>query len=74
MLGKVMAYVGSLSSGAQPLGQVFYGFVFSPQPLTLFLIFVLSGLGCCTVSLATKKTFREMESDSISAPGGAQVA
>ncbi len=74
MLGKVMAYVGSLCMCAQPLGQVFYGFVLSPQPVTLFLIFILSGLGCCAVSLATKKTFREMDGNTAPAPAGAPAA
>lgn len=61
LLGKVMSYVVTISLCAQPLGHLFYGFIFDQFSSFLFWIFMLTGVVCCFIGILSKKTLFELD-------------
>lgn len=58
ILGKVMAYIATISLCAQPLGQVVYGLLFDRFKENVLWIMVGSAVCIIVMSLAAKKTFQ----------------
>lgn len=61
LIGKIMAYVVTISLCAQPLGQMVYGVLFDSFPNAIYLILIPTGIIVFVIALATKKTFRDLD-------------
>lgn len=62
LLGKVMAYVTTISLCVQPLGQMLYGYLFDQFSESLFWIFLITGLITCAIGVFSKRVFLELDS------------
>ncbi len=60
MMGKVMAYVFTLSLCAQPLGQIFYGALFDRCGARAYWVLVPSGLLVCLAGVLSRRLLRRM--------------
>ena len=61
LLGKVMAYIATVSMCAQPFGQMIYGAMFDNLRNRAFLILIPTAIVLCLIGMASKKTFRGLE-------------
>lgn len=61
LMGKVMAYVYTLSMCAQPLGQLMYGALFDLFSASPYWILIPSGLVVSAIGLASVRFFRRLE-------------
>lgn len=61
LMGKVMAYVFTLSMCAQPLGQIIYGALFDYFAESPGWVLIPSGLLVCLIGAASIRFFRNME-------------
>lgn len=61
LLGKVMAYVVTVSMCAQPFGQMIYGTMFDRLSDRAFLILIPTAIVLCLIGMASKKTFGGLE-------------
>lgn len=61
LIGKIMAYVATITMCAQPLGQMVYGVLFDSFSSSLYLIFILTGIITCGVGLSSKRTFLNLD-------------
>lgn len=61
LIGKIMAYVVTISLCAQPLGQMVYGILFDSFPNAIYLIFIPTGIFAFVVGLISKRTFRALD-------------
>lgn len=61
LIGKIMAYVVTISLCAQPLGQMVYGVLFDSFPNAIYLILIPTGIFAFVIGLASKKTFRALD-------------
>jgi len=61
IIGKIMAYVVTISLCAQPLGQMVYGILFDSFPNAIYLILIPTGLFTFVVGLISKNTFRDLD-------------
>ncbi len=62
-IGKVMAYVSTITLCVQPIGQVVYGFWFDWSGDTVFSVLILSGIAVCVVGVFAKGVFYKMEKE-----------
>ena len=60
MMGKVMAYVFTLSLCAQPLGQILYGALFDRCGARAYWVLVPSGLLVCLAGVLSRRLLRRM--------------
>lgn len=60
ILGKIMAYIATISLCAQPLGQAVYGVLFDYFAGSLCLILLITGIMTCILGLASKRTFHNL--------------
>lgn len=60
LIGKIMAYCISLSTFAQPLGQVVYGALFDAFSNEVYYVFIPSGICICIIGLLSIRTFRKL--------------
>ncbi|HIR92348.1 MAG TPA: MFS transporter [Candidatus Egerieimonas intestinavium] len=61
LMGKVMAYVYTLSMCAQPLGQLMYGALFDLFSASPYWVLIPSGLVVSAIGLASVRFFRRLE-------------
>ena len=61
LMGKVMAYVFTLSMCAQPVGQLLYGALFDCFSANVYWVLFPSGLAVCGVGLASASFFGKLE-------------
>lgn len=61
LMGKVMAYVFTLSLCAQPLGQVVYGFLFDQFSQAVYWALLPSGLALWAVGMGARHFFKSLE-------------
>ena len=62
LLGKIMAYVTTITLCAQPLGQIVYGLLFDNSGSFLYLILFVTGIVTCIVGFAARRTFYRLDS------------
>lgn len=60
MMGKVMAYVFTLSLCAQPLGQILYGALFDRCGARAYWVLIPSGLLVCLAGVLSRRLLRRM--------------
>lgn len=60
LMGKVMAYVFTLSLCAQPLGQIFYGALFDRCGARAYWVLIPSGLLVCLAGALSRRLLRRM--------------
>lgn len=61
LIGKIMAYVSTISMCAQPLGQMIYGLLFDGLGDAVYLILIPTGVIVCVIGLLTAGFFRKLE-------------
>lgn len=61
LMGKVMAYVFTLSMCAQPLGQLIYGVLFDRFAHSVYWVLIPSGILVCILGLASRGFFMRLE-------------
>lgn len=62
LIGKVMAYVATISMCAQPLGQLVYGLLFDNFAGAIYLVLIPTGIIVSAIGLGTKSFFRKIDS------------
>ena len=60
-IGKVMAYVATISMCAQPLGQIVYGLLF--DNITVQLILIPTGIAVLVIGLLATRFFRKLDTE-----------
>ena len=65
MIGKIMAYVATITMCAQPLGQMVYGVLFDNFSDSLYLILILTGLITCIIGISSKRTFSNLDNQRV---------
>lgn len=61
LIGKIMAYVVTISMCAQPLGQLAYGLLFDRFSRAIYLILLATAAATCAIGFATKPTFQHLD-------------
>ena len=61
LIGKIMAFVMTVSNCASPLGQALYGVLFDVSAAMPYLILFGAGVLAFMISLLSKKTFANLE-------------
>lgn len=61
LIGKVMAHTSAVTTCAQPMGQLAYGFLFDRFRGTVALVLIPSGVVVCVIGLMAKGLFRKLE-------------
>ncbi|MEY8320884.1 MFS transporter [Lachnospiraceae bacterium 46-61] len=61
MIGKIMAYTSMITLCMQPIGQIFYGFLFDMFYNTIFVVLIGTGLVVCIIAWYAKKVFIHLE-------------
>lgn len=62
-IGKVMAYVSTVTLCVQPVGQVAYGFWFDRSGNAVSSVLILSGIAVCVVGTSARGFFHKMEKE-----------
>ncbi len=57
LIGKIMAYVVTITLCAQPLGQLVYGALFDSFSSAIYLVLIPTGIFALAIGLASQKTF-----------------
>lgn len=65
LLGRVMAYVVTLSTCSQPLGQAIYGVVFDQFAGEIYLIVLSTAFATIFIGFISKKTFVHLDNNSL---------
>lgn len=65
LLGKVMAYISTITMCAQPLGQTIYGLLFDKFSNAVYLVLIPTGLILCVIGLLTAGFFGKLESECL---------
>jgi len=65
LIGKIMAYVATITMCAQPLGQMVYGVLFDNFSDSLYLILILTGLITCIIGISSKRTFSNLDNQRV---------
>lgn len=60
LLGKVMAYIATITMCAQPLGQMIYGLLFDCFTDSVYLVLVPTGVIVCVIGLCSRGFFRRL--------------
>lgn len=61
LIGKVMAYISTITMCAQPLGQTVYGLLFDRFNNAVYIILIPTGIIVCTIGLLAIGLFRQLE-------------
>lgn len=61
LIGKVMAYISTITMCAQPLGQTVYGLLFDRFSNAVYIILIPTGIIVCTIGLLAIGLFRQLE-------------
>lgn len=61
LLGKVMAYIATITMCAQPFGQMLYGFLFDEFHSAVYLVLIPTGIVVCLIGLLATGFFRSLE-------------
>lgn len=61
LLGKVMAYIATITMCAQPFGQMLYGFLFDKFHSAVYLVLIPTGIVVCLIGLLATGFFRSLE-------------
>lgn len=61
MIGKVMAYISTVTLCVQPIGQIVYGFLFDKFSGAVYLVLIPTGVIVCAVGVFAAGFFRKME-------------
>lgn len=61
LLGKIMAYVATITMCAQPLGQMIYGFLFDTFAQQLYLILIPSAAVIAIIGIFSKNIFNRLD-------------
>lgn len=61
LIGKVMAYISTITMCAQPLGQTVYGLLFDRFNNVVYIILIPTGIIVCTIGLLAIGLFRQLE-------------
>lgn len=61
LIGKVMAYISTITMCAQPLGQTIYGFLFDGFSSAVYIVLIPTGVVVCMIGLLTTGFFRNLE-------------
>ncbi len=61
LIGKVMAYTSTLTTCAQPIGQMAYGFLFDEFRNTVYFVLIPTGVIVCVIGLLAKDFFHTLE-------------
>ncbi len=69
LMGKVMAYVFTLSMCAQPLGQLLYGVLFDRLSDYVYWVLIPTGILVCMIGAASAGFFSGLEQTQPSSPG-----
>lgn len=65
LIGKVMAYISTITLCAQPLGQTIYGLLYDKFSNAVYLVLIPTGAIICIIGLLTTGFFRSLEKDQI---------
>lgn len=61
LIGKVMAYISTITMCAQPIGQMVYGFLFDRFNNSIYFVLIPTGIVVCTIGLLSKTIFTSLE-------------
>lgn len=61
LIGKVMAYISTITMCAQPLGQTIYGLLFDGFSNAIYIVLVPTGLVVCFIGLLATGFFRKLD-------------
>ena len=62
LIGKVMAYISTISICAQPIGQTIYGLLFDGLSDAVYLVLIPTGMIVCMIGLFATGFFRKLDS------------
>ncbi|QHQ62816.1 MFS transporter [Anaerocolumna sedimenticola] len=65
LIGKVMAFVSTITICAQPLGQIVYGILFDRFGNAVYLILIPTGVMIFIIGLLVTRFFRKLDSKSL---------
>lgn len=60
LLGKVMAYISTITVCAQPLGQMLYGLLFDGLSHAVYLVLIPTGVVVCAIGLLSTGFFKRL--------------
>lgn len=63
LIGKVMAYIYTITMCAQPLGQTIYGLLFDEFSNAVYLVLIPTGVIVCIIGLLATGFFRKLDSE-----------
>ncbi len=63
LIGKVMAYISTITLCVQPIGQIIYGFLFDRFSNMIYLCLIPTGIIVCVIGLSATGFFRKMEEE-----------
>lgn len=63
LLGKVMAYISTITMCTQPFGQMLYGFLFDAFQSAVYFVLIPTGVVICLIGLLATGVFRNMEQE-----------
>lgn len=63
LIGKVMAYISTISICAQPIGQTIYGLLFDGLSDAVYLVLIPTGMIVCMIGLFATGFFRKLDSE-----------
>lgn len=61
LIGKVMAYISTITMCVQPLGQTIYGLAFDRFVNSVYIILFITGIIVCMIGLSSRSFFRKLE-------------
>lgn len=70
LLGKVMAYIATITMCSQPLGQMLYGLLFDGLSGAVYLVLIPTGIAICATGLLSIGFFRRLDSEQTELAGG----
>ena len=66
LLGKVTAYIMTMTMCAQPLGQAIYGILFDYFSNSLYLLLIITAIIAALIGVISKKVFLEFDNPGTS--------